>query len=245
MRWPRQWRPAPLPLAAAMPLAPTPEHAVPPDDSTATIPDDAPMSPSLRRLAARGIVRRFRRGTQFITEGDHGDTLFIVLEGRLKAFSEDIDGREVRYAEYGPGDYVGEMSLDGGPRAASVATLAPSRLVMVTRATLQAHMSAEPEFAFELLAKVIRRARAATVGLREIALNDVYGRLKRRIDDAALPADGGRRIDEPPSHAALAASIGCTRSMVSRVLKDLERGGWLAVEPGGGWWLPRELPAKW
>jgi CRP/FNR family cyclic AMP-dependent transcriptional regulator len=137
------------------------------------------------------------------------------------------------------------MSLDGGPRAASVATLAPSRLVMVTRTTLQAHLAAEPEFAFELLAKVIRRARAATVGLREIALNDVYERLKRRIDAAAMAADGGRRIAEPPSHATLAASIGCTRSMVSRVLKDLERGGLLAVDAGGGWWLPRELPAKW
>lgn len=204
------------------------------------------MTPSLQRLAARGIVRRYRRGTQFITEGDHGDTLFIVLEGRLKAFSEDADGRELRYAEYGPGDYVGEMSLDGGPRAASVATLTPCRLAMVTRATLQAHLAAEPEFAFELLAKVIRRARAATVGMREIALNDVYGRLKLRIDQlATADGAGGRRVAQPPSHATLAASIGCTRSMVSRVLKDLERGGWLVVEPAGAWRLPRELPAKW
>ncbi len=210
------------------------------------------MSPSLRRLAERGVERRFRRGTQFITEGDHGDTLFIVLEGRLKAFSEDSDGREVRYAEYGPGDYVGEMSLDGGPRAASVATLTACRVAMVTRPTLLAHLAAEPEFAFELLAKVIRRARAATVGLREIALNDVYGRLKLRLDALAEPATvapagdtAARRVAAPPSHATLAASIGCTRSMVSRVLKDLERGGWLVIEPAGAWLLPRELPAKW
>lgn len=209
-------------------------------------PQDLTWSPSLRRLAARGVVRRLRAGTQFITEGEPGDTLYVVLEGRLKAFSEDADGREVRYGEYGPGDYVGEMSLDGGPRAASVATLTPCRLAMVTRATLQAHLAAEPEFAFELLAKVIRRARAATVGLREIALNDVYGRLRRRLDEmAATAADGGRRIAAPPSHATLAATLGCTRSMVSRVLKDLERGGWLLIEPRGGWRLPKELPAKW
>jgi len=206
------------------------------------------MSPSLQRLAARGVVKRFRTGTQFITEGEPGDTLYIVLEGRLRAFSEDTDGREVRYAEYGPGDYVGEMSLDGGLRAANVATLTPCRLAMVTRATLQAHLAEEPDFAFELLAKVIRRARAATVGLREIAFNDVYGRLKRRLDEQAeAEADDGhgRVIAEPPSHATLAASIGCTRSMVSRVLKDLQRGGWLVVEPRGAWRLPRELPAKW
>ena len=209
-------------------------------------PAGTAMSPSLLRLAARGVSKRFRSGTQFITEGEPGDTLYIVLEGRLRAFSEDADGREVRYGEYGPGDYVGEMSLDGGPRAANVATLTPCRLAMVTRATLQAHLSEEPEFAFELLAKVIRRARAATVGLREIAFNDVYGRLKRRLDEQAGADEGhGRVIAQPPSHATLAASIGCTRSMVSRVLKDLQRGGWLLVEPQGAWRLPRELPAKW
>lgn len=207
---------------------------------------EASWSPSLQRLAARGVVKSFRSGTQFITEGEPGDTLYIVLEGRLRAFSEDADGREVRYAEYGPGDYVGEMSLDGGLRAANVATLTPCRLAMVTRATLQAHLADEPAFAFELLAKVIRRARAATVGLREIALNDVYGRLKRRLDELAEPAPGGGRvIAAAPSHATLAASLGCTRSMVSRVLKDLERGGWLVVERRGGWQLPRDLPAKW
>jgi CRP/FNR family cyclic AMP-dependent transcriptional regulator len=217
------------------------------DATSAPAPSsDPPWSPSLKRLAERGVVKRFRSGTQFITESEPGDTLYIVLEGRLRAFSEDADGREVRYAEYGPGDYVGEMSLDGGLRAANVATLTPCRLAMVTRATLQAHLADEPAFAFELLAKVIRRARAATVGLREIALNDVYGRLKRRIEERATSvAGGGRIVAEPPSHATLAASIGCTRSMVSRVLKDLERGGLLVVDANGAWRLPRELPAKW
>lgn len=204
------------------------------------------MSSSLQRLAARGVQRRFRRGTQIITEGDHGDTLFIVLEGRLRAFSEDADGRELRYAEYGPGEYVGEMSLDGGPRAASVATLTPCLLAMVTRATLEQHLAEEPAFAFELLAKVIRRARAATLGLRQVALNDVYGRLRAHLDELATAAgpDGGRRIADPPSHGELAARLGCTRSMISRVLKDLERGGLVLPRPGE-WVLPRKLPDKW
>ncbi len=214
--------------------------------ATPEIPSTAGLSPSLRRLAERGMARRFRRGTQIINEGDHGDTLFIVLEGRLRAFSEDTDGREVRYAEYGPGEYVGEMSLDGGPRAASVATLTPCLLAMVTRVTLEQHLAEEPAFAFELLAKVIRRARAATLGLRQVALNDVYGRLRLRLDELAGPpgADGARRIESPPSHGELAARLGCTRSMVSRVLKDLERGG-LVVPGPGAWLMPRELPAKW
>jgi CRP/FNR family transcriptional regulator, cyclic AMP receptor protein len=61
---------------------------------------------------------------------------------------------------------------------------------------------------------------------------------------AGSAPDGGRRIAEPPSHGELAARLGCTRSMVSRVLKDLERGGLLLPGPGE-WVLPRKLPDKW
>ncbi|WP_163071511.1 Crp/Fnr family transcriptional regulator, partial [Acinetobacter baumannii] len=86
--------------------------------------------------------------------------------------------REITYGVYGPGEYVGEMSLDGGPRSASVITEEACRLVMVTRASLLTHISEHPEFAFELLTKVIRRARAATLSTKQLALNDVYGRLK-------------------------------------------------------------------
>ncbi|MFO1285453.1 MAG: cyclic nucleotide-binding domain-containing protein [Rubrivivax sp.] len=97
------------------------------------------------------------------------------MQGKLRACSVGTDGREVTYGTYGPGEYVGEMSLDGGPRSADVVVDEPGIVVLVTRATLLAHLAAQPQFALELLAKVIRRARTATLSLRQIALNDVYG----------------------------------------------------------------------
>ncbi len=203
------------------------------------------MSDSLRALARRGERRHVRRGVQLIVEGDVGDTLYIVLQGRLRAYSVGPDGREVTYASYGPGEYAGEMGLDGGPRSANVEAVEASICAVIARPTLQAHLQEDPAFAFELLSKVIRRARATTIGLKQIALNDVYGRLKALLEEIAVPDADGRRVAEPaPSHLEISQRLGCSREMISRVMKDLERGEYVEVGRRRIALL-RELPAKW
>jgi CRP/FNR family cyclic AMP-dependent transcriptional regulator len=57
----------------------------------------------LRTLVARGEPRRYRKGTLLIQEGDVGETLFIVLSGRVKSFSTDERDREIVYGVYEPG----------------------------------------------------------------------------------------------------------------------------------------------
>jgi CRP/FNR family cyclic AMP-dependent transcriptional regulator len=221
------------------------QRTIVPVSDPAVLIEQAPFSDSLRALARRGEPRRVRRGTQLITEGDQGDALYLVVQGRLRAYSVGSDEREVTYATYGPGEYLGEMSLDGGPRSANVEVVEPGWVVLVTRRTLDAHLAADPQFAYELLAKVIWRARAATTSLRQVALNDVYGRLKALLEDQATPMpDGTRALEPAPSHLEMSRLIGCGREMVSRVMKDLERGGY--VESGRRHVrLLKPLPAKW
>jgi CRP/FNR family cyclic AMP-dependent transcriptional regulator len=204
------------------------------------------LSASLRTLARRGVVKTYRKGTQLIEEGDLGDTLYIILTGRLRAYARNEQDKELTYGIYGPGEYLGEMSLDGGPRSASVITLEPSTCAVVTRRTLEQHLQDEPAFAFELLAKVIRRARAATLSARQMALNDVYGRLRQLLtgDLSVAQADATRLIDPMPTHRAIAAQLGCTREMVSRLLKELERGGYV-VAAGGRLRIGARLPPRW
>jgi CRP/FNR family cyclic AMP-dependent transcriptional regulator len=213
-----------------------------------TLPLAAPsasMSPLVAELAERGKSRRYPRNALLIHEGDQGDTLFIIIAGRLRAYSADSRGHEITYGSYGPGEYVGEMSLDGGPRSASVITLEPSTCAMVTRETLQRFIADQPEFAFEIMSKLIRRARAATLTARQMALNDVYGRLQRLLDDLAIAAsDGVRTIHERLTHRELASRIGCSREMVSRLMKDLERGRYVE-KVRGGMVLRNALPPRW
>ncbi len=203
------------------------------------------MSPYLRELAARGILRRYRKGTILIEEGDRGDTLYIIVSGRLRAFSSAATGREITFGIYGPGEYLGEMSLDGGPRSASVETVETSECSVVTRQILDDFIDERPAFAFELLSKVIRRARAATLSAKNLALNSVYGSLKELLESAAKPAvDGTADISERLTHQDIANRLGCSREMVSRVMKDLETGQYLRHR-GNGWVIIRPLPNRW
>lgn len=213
-----------------------------------TAPADAtdPSWPqSLQTVIARGETRRYRKGTVLIHEGDLGDTLFIVLSGRVKAYSADDRGREIVYGIYGPGEYLGEMSLDGGPRSASVLTLEATVCAVVTRKTLEEHIARTPEFAFELLSRVIRRARLATQSARSMALLDVYGRVSRLLNDLGQPApQGPGRLAPRLTHAELAHRVGCSREMISRLMKDLERGGYVTTE-ARYWRIADKMPARW
>lgn len=191
---------------------------------------DEKHAPDLRALAARGDVRRYRKGTILIHEGDSGDTVFIVLSGRVKVFCTDQNDKEITFGVFGAGEYFGEMALDGGPRSASVITQQPSVCAVITRATLLVFIAQHPEFALELLSKLIRRLRLATRVASNLAFIDVYGRLTRCLHELASPQpDGSERITERITHREISSRVGCSREMVSRILKDLESGGYVRV----------------
>jgi CRP/FNR family cyclic AMP-dependent transcriptional regulator len=213
-----------------------------------TLPADplAVLSEPLRLLARRGELKRFRKGHRLIEEGERGDTIFIILAGRVRVFgSGERSDREITYGTYGVGEYVGEISLDGGPRSASVEAIEACTCAVVTRQTLLQHIAEHPEFALDLLAKVIRRARAATLSAKQLALNDVYGRLVLLLNELALKQpDGSRLISERPTHREMANRLGCSREMVSRLMKDLEAGSYL-LPTAGGLRIVRPLPMRW
>ncbi len=192
--------------------------------------EDTTQDPMLRDLAARGELRRYRKGTILIHEGDTGDTLFILLSGRIKIYSTDSHDKEITFGVFGAGEYVGEMALDGGTRSANVVTQLPSACSVITRSTLLSFIAQNPEFALTLLSKLIRRLRQATEDARSLAFVDVYGRLTRSMQEMAVAQpDGTSRISERITHQEIASRVGCSREMVSRILKDLQNGGYITV----------------
>src|SRR4051812_4747167 len=195
-------------------------------DADDTSYDDLP--PSLRALAQRGLRRRYPKGYRLIEEYDSGDSIYVIVRGRVRVYAQGDDGREITYGTYGAGEYVGEMSLDGGPRSASVVAVEPLLCVQITRQTLLQHLAETPEFALELIAKIIRSARAATLSTRQLALNDVYSRLVLLLDAMATThADGTRAVEKRPTQQDIASQLGCSREMIGRLLRDLEAGGYV------------------
>lgn len=205
----------------------------------------ARLEPALARLAARGILRSYRKNAIVINEGEAGDSLFVLLQGEVKVYATDENGREITYGTIHAGDYFGEMSLDGGPRSASVMTLEPCLCSLVSRAAVLQHLADEPGFAVSLVSQVIRRARSATETARQMALLDVYGRVIHTLEGQQGPASSQAPVQLTQiTHQQIASRVGASREMVSRLLKDLEKGGY--VELGiKRITLKKKLPARW
>src|SRR5438270_10717895 len=101
----------------------------------------------VKQLAALGRVRSYPKNTVFITEGDSSDSVFVILSGRVKVFLSDTEGHEMILDTQGPGEYVGEMALDGKARSASVMTLEPSSFAVVGREPVREAIRHNPDFA--------------------------------------------------------------------------------------------------
>ena len=191
---------------------------------------DAIADPMVRELARRGTVRSIARNAVFITEGERGDSLYVILSGRVKVFVSDADAREMILDIHGPGDYVGEMALDGRPRSASVMALEPTTVSVLTREALRAAIAENPDVAMNLIGTLIERARIATDNVRNLALMDVYGRVARLLLALAKERpDGKLAVPERMTQQDIADRVGASRDMVSRIFKDLKIGGYVTV----------------
>jgi CRP/FNR family cyclic AMP-dependent transcriptional regulator len=191
----------------------------------------APLAEStLRQIASTGIVRSFPKNTVLINEGDVGDSLYVILSGRVKVYASSSAGREFVISFHGVGEYVGEMMLDGEPRSASVITVEPTTCAIVNKQHLRDFLLAHPEFALNIILKLIHRVRATTESVKSLALSDVYGRMARLLTALARPVDGRMVVPEKLTHQEIADRVGASRDMIGKLLKDLIAGGYLAVE---------------
>ncbi|TAL64970.1 MAG: Crp/Fnr family transcriptional regulator [Burkholderiaceae bacterium] len=218
-------------------------------DATRGDPTDAHLLTALstgnRLLAQRGVLRRYPKNKVLIAEGSTGDTLFVLLAGSVKVYSMDQDGREITYGTIASGDYFGEMSLDGGVRSASVMTLEPCTCAVLGSAEVRACLAQHPDLAFDLLMQVIRRARTATDTARGMALLTVYGRVAALLQSLHGPAAEGASVTlRPITHQDIANRTGSSREMVSRLLKDLEKAGYIELGVKRITLL-KALPARW
>ncbi|MBI1892131.1 MAG: cyclic nucleotide-binding domain-containing protein [Burkholderiales bacterium] len=195
-------------------------------------------------LLVRAVVRSFPRNTVIINEGDDTDSVYFIASGAVKVFLADDDGNEVIIGTLRAGEYFGEMALEPGSRSASVMTAEPTALAVVRIDDFRIFLREHPDFVFSLLGKLIRRSRVTNRNLKSLALLDVYGRLVQLLQDLATQVDGVSVITEPLTQQEMASRIGCSREMVSKILKDLTAGGYLEISRQRVE-IKRRLPASW
>lgn len=201
--------------------------------------------PVARQLAALGRIRSYAANSLIIRENDPADALFVILAGSVTVFVSDANGREMVLGQYGASAYVGEMALDGQVRCASVRALEPTLCAVVSRRSLRRAVGADPQLALRMLATASRRTRAATGVVKSLALSDVYSRVASLLASLqTIEIDGRPWSREPLRQLDIAKRVGASRDMVSKVLKQLRLGGYIAVNERRISVL-RRPPARW
>src|SRR5438094_9377505 len=191
----------------------------------ASFPED-----QLRMLTTMVTRRSASRSTTIMAGGDATDSLYIVLSGRLKVMMSDADGKEVILSILGPGEFFGEMGLiDDAPRSASVVAIEACELLSIAKRDFKKCLAENFEMAMAVMRGLVKRLREADRKIGSLALLDVYGRVARLLLDMAENVNGEKIVTKRLPKQDIAKMIGASREMVSRVMKDLQTGGYIEM----------------
>ena len=187
---------------------------------------------ALLRLTRR---RRIRKDDIIFHEKEVGDSLFVILHGRVKVAIFGDDGKEVTLSILSEGDCFGEMSVvDLEPRSATTIAEEDCELLSLQRDDFMRALQSDPGMSASLIQVLAARLRKANHQISTLALLDVYGRVARVIQELA-EEDGkrlkdGRVVVKRPTHLDIAHRIGSSRETVTRMMRDLEENGHIETQ---------------
>ena len=186
-------------------------------------------------LQAASRTRRFRRGDIVFAEGESGDALYVVVEGKVKIFRTSPDGRENMLAVLGPGEMFGELSLfDPGPRTATVATITDCALASLAHEALRPWLAGRPELGVQLLQALAQRLRRTNEAMADLVFSDVPGRVAKTLldlgDRFGTPGPDGVRVTHDLTQEELAQLVGASRETVNKALSEFASRGWIRLD---------------
>jgi CRP-like cAMP-binding protein len=175
------------------------------------------------------------RGQVLFHEGEVGDRLYVVAEGKMKLGKTSSDGRENLLSVLGPGEMFGELSLfDPGPRSATATAVTEARLYALSNENLKPWVQGRPEVALSLLRQLSRRLRRTSEVVGDLVFSDVPGRVAKALLDLStrfgMPSDDGVHVGHDLTQEELAQLVGASRETVNKALADFAGRGWLRLE---------------
>jgi CRP/FNR family cyclic AMP-dependent transcriptional regulator len=198
----------------------------------------------LMALAKDGHPRRYKKRAVIISEGDLGASLYILLEGSVRIYTQDEQERELDFGVLEAGAIFGEMALEGGTRTASVEAASDCLCAEIPYALLRKRVAENPDFAFFLISTLIGRSRSAVESAKNLALKTVYQRVIELLERESVQEGGLTLIPRRMSQQELANMVGASRDMVSKIFKDLLLGEYISIDQKQIVIL-KNLPKRW
>jgi len=200
----------------------------------------------LSLLAEHSREVQFRKNAILMTEGDAGESMYVILTGLVKVYVSDEDGKELVLYEQGAGAVIGDIALlDDEPRSASVSTLDKTTALMIGKSSFIECLKQSPEMSLGIIRSLTQRLRHATEGSRSLALDNVYRRLADKIQELGVDkTETTARLEKKYSHQDLGNMIGASREMVGKVMAELVKGEYVELQDGIIHVL-KKLPRNW
>ena len=186
-------------------------------------------------LRASMVELRARKGDVIFVEGEPGDRLYIVIEGKVVLGQASPDGRETLLAVQGPGEMFGELSLfDPGIRTSTATALTDAIVLGLGREALRPWLTGRPEVAEALLQALARRLRRTNEAMSDLVFSDVPGRVSKALielkEKFGIERNGEWFVEHDMTQEELAQLVGASRETVNKALADFVHRGWIRVE---------------
>ncbi len=193
----------------------------------------------LRKISLGFEVMELSEGEILFYEKEPSDNAYIVLEGKLRASLFDEQGNELVLAEFGQGEFIGEMGMiDRLPRSATVIAEENTKLASLSRDTFFRLIRKNPDIGINVIKALVSRLRKADDMLEALAFRSVESRIVKFLLDFGKKGgrmERGKYKVRKMTHRDLASRIGSSREAVTKALKTLYFKG--IVEDCGNFWL--------
>jgi CRP/FNR family cyclic AMP-dependent transcriptional regulator len=181
------------------------------------------------------IERSYAKGSLLFLEGEPGEALFVINRGRVKISKSSPDGREQILHIYKDGDIFAEVVLfDRGPYPATAEAIEDTQCWLLRNADMERLLEAQPQLGIKLLRIMSRRLRQAQLLVRDLALQDTYGRLAglllRFIRVEGRREEEGIVLELDLTRQEMASMIGTSRETVARILSRFQKEGIIALD---------------
>jgi CRP/FNR family transcriptional regulator, cyclic AMP receptor protein len=181
----------------------------------------------LEILVRKGRARTFAKGDVIYRRGEPGDSLMVILSGRVKITNVNADAREVVLAFQGTGDIIGEIAvLHNKRRSANAIALEDTEAFLIPGRDLLIALEANPQAMIEMSQMLCERLRTASAIIEDSTLamlgRAANGLLRLAYQHGRRTRDGGIRIDLKLTQDDLGKYLGLSRANVSRQLRHLK-----------------------
>ena len=175
------------------------------------------------------------KGTVLFSEGDSGDHLDVIVEGKLKLGTSSGDGRENLLSVLGPGEMFGELSLfDPGPRTATATAVTDVRLLSLGHDKVIPWVTEHPQVALDLLGRLSQRLRRTNEVVGDLVFSDVPGRVAKALIDLGerfgKETPEGLYVNHDLTQEELAQLVGASRETVNKALADFAGRNWIRLD---------------